>query len=181
LDAELSEQALACGNPRLERGQPFLEPEVREHDAGERLGRVGEDADPAPGRGKSPHRSARRRVSPDVQGSAVFAPATEQGAPVSRAEAIELRRGCRWVGGKRAGVAAEDRARLLEPVAPERPRVAEHTVERHGERARHASLRTTPRCQRRIPMATPTASLAASVGDPCRPGTNVWWNSSLAA
>ncbi len=31
------------------------------------------------------------------------------------------------------------------------------------------------------PSETPIASIPTSIGEPCRPRTNVWWNSSLAA
>ena len=157
--------------------------ELREGDARERSGRVGEHAEldaartraPA-ARRSSPRRDAGRRER-DPRRSARAACAS------SRRRAIERRGGLAAIRGERRpgrprGRPAPSRAR---PATAARVSPSASRSIASGACGRHARRRARADCQSAIPIATPTASIATSIGDPCRPGTNVWWTSSLAA
>jgi hypothetical protein len=115
-----------------------------------------------------------------MDGRALLGEALEQRPPVPGAQAIELRGGRDPVGREGAGVDAEDARRRFEPRAPERSCVTEGAVEIDGDGAQERRPRMT-RCQASTPAATPTASMATSSGEPCRPATNDWWTSSDTA
>ncbi len=106
----------------------------------------------------------------------------EEHAPVPRAGVVERCGGVRSVRRDRFRVDVEHAASRLEPCIPQRPRVAER-VQIDGEQVpfRHARRRAWTECQSAIPAATPTASIATSMGEPSRPGTNDWCSSSLIA
>ena len=61
--------------------------------------------------------------------------------------------------------------------------VAEYSVELECDAPRRAHTVVVERSRRqtRMPIVTPTASIATSTGEPCRPATKVWWISSETA
>src|SRR4029453_17956366 len=98
----------------------------------------------------------------------LLAPACEEDAPVSRAAPVELGTGVPAVGRELRRGDPQHGLRGLEPVAPERPRVAEGAVEVERDGVRHTRPRASARCQTTRPTAIPTPSMATSIGEPCR-------------
>ncbi len=130
--AELVEQSLERAGSRLEHR--LTNTELRECDAGERLRRVGEEADPAPAREQRAKCRARRRVASQVDRRAVLAEALEEDAPVPRLSSIELGRSRTALARQVRRIDPEHPARRCEPVVPERARVPEHAVDVDRER-----------------------------------------------
>ena len=103
----------------------------------------------------------------------VLGEALEQHPPVAGAARVQLGGGGGAILGQPFDV--EDASGVGEPVAPERPRVAEH-VEVDREPRQRPNLR-----QSATPTATPTASIRTSQTDPTRPVTKCWCSSSETA
>src|SRR5262249_61580482 len=111
-----------------------------------------------------PQRRAGPGVRPEIAGR------RSPGDPVQQLPPV------RQLLVERRHVDARAAARVLEPVLPQPPRVAERTVEIDGDRG-HCRTRS----HTSNPATIPTASIATSTGVPWRPCTKRWWNSSLAA
>ena len=163
-------RGVARARPRPSRAPTTrrVRAELGERDARERLGRVGEDAER---RARSPRARAAPRSSPRL-GAGRRARAPRRSARAARASCPRRAgrappRPSPRSAGSASGSTPSTRAGRLEPVVPERPRVAERVeVDRDGARVRHASRRARTDCQRTTPTATPTASIATSSGEP---------------
>src|SRR5262249_32393615 len=156
--------------------------ELREGDARERLRRVREDTEGGTSAGKAPQRRARPRVAAQERRGVILAEALEQRPPVPRSRTVESGSSGGAVRRQPVRIDGEDRVRGLEPRAPERSRVTDRVeVDGQCRRPAHARRRAWATFQSTIPHASPTESIATSTGEPWRPATNVWWNSSLTA
>ena len=193
LRAEPLEQAIERSGSRLERLDSAVGSELGDRDSRQCLGRVGEHAEPVAARGERSERGADLRVGPQVDRRAVLREAAKGGPPVADpvlGPRVELLRRLDAILGKRGRIQRRDRMepprRVGEPVAPERPRVAEHVQLDRDWLHRPCPVPGTGRVwkrrlTRKIPSATPTASMRTSTGDACRPATKCWCTSSVVA
>ena len=181
-DAELLEQSLERPGAGLDAPTRRVAPSCASATRASGSGASVKTPSVTPAAGERLQGRARRRVASEVRGRVILREALEQRAPVAGADAVEDCGGLGPIRRQRPRIDVEHGARRLEPGGPQRSRVADG-VEVDGERAsaRHASRRARTDCQSAIPTATPTASMATSSGDPCRPATNVWCTSSLIA
>ena len=135
-----------------------------ERDAGELLRGVGKDADLDAAGVQAAQLLGNIRVAAQVNGRPLLREALEQRPPV------------RQLLVEGADVDAVPARGVLEPVSPERFRVAER-AELDGDRLHRGRRRS----HSSIPSATPTASMPTSIGEACRPRTKCWWSSSVDA
>ncbi len=119
-------------------------PSWAESDARELRGRVGEDGQPHTLGLQSPKRRAHLGRGPEVDGRPVLGVALEQRPPVAGAARVEL--------GRRRGAIlrqpfdVEHARGVVEPVAPELPRIAEHVeLDRDDHRATRRQRRIADR------------------------------------
>src|SRR4029078_13329620 len=140
-------------------------------------------AEPVSRRGQRAEGRGRSGARPEVDGRPVLRKTFERGAPVANpllGPAVEfLGRGAAILG-KRRRIQRRDRGvaprRIDQEVVPERAGVAERAGDVDSDRVqRHALTAMPPR------MAAPAVSMSQSTGEPCRPDTKVWWNSSVTA
>ena len=135
-DGDVAAEALERARAGLDRVDATRGAELGERDARELGGRVGEDRKPHSFGLQSSKRGAHLRGGPEVNRRAVLCVALEQRPPVAGAARVEL-------GGCRGSILGQpfdvEHARgVVEPVAPELPRVTEHV---ELDRQRHRVTR----------------------------------------
>ena len=171
-----------CSCSGLERRDPPRRTELGERNARKWLRRVGEHAEPRSRAREGVQCRARRRIATQIRRRVVLCEALQENPPVPGSRGVERRSRCGAIRRKRAGLHVEDGVCGGEPRRPQRACVPECVeLDRDRTRLRHARRRARTDCQRTIPTATPTASIATSKGEPSRPGTNDWCTSSLIA